>query len=159
MAQKNHRTDRPCPGGCQSSVSSRGGLLCHFVLKKTGDGVSFNLNASHGCPNFVKRFNYGSAEKSSKKSPCSNVPLRCPECDSKAPAVWRYNLKYHLMRTHPGVSVGRYKHLWELDCSEVDSMRTVWQKTKDQPNKKKTAKKVRPTLKISAAHSSSLALV
>ncbi|KAJ6538246.1 hypothetical protein B0H10DRAFT_2448843, partial [Mycena sp. CBHHK59/15] len=147
------RDDQPCGLCCRAFP------MCHFVLKKTGDGVSVNLNASHGCPNFVKRFNYGSAEKSSKKSPCSNVPLRCPECDSKAPAVWRYNLKYHLMRTHPGVSVGRYKHLWELDRSEVDSMRTIWQKTTDQPNKKKTAKKVRPTLKISTAHSSSLALV
>ncbi|KAJ6576738.1 hypothetical protein B0H10DRAFT_1927230 [Mycena sp. CBHHK59/15] len=147
------RDDQPCGLCCRAFP------MCHFVLKKTGDRVSVNLNASHSCPNFVKRFNYGSAEKSSKKLPCSNVPLRCPECDSKAPAVWCYNLKYHLMRTHPGVSSGRYKHLWELDRSEVDSMCTVWQKTKDQPNKKKTAKKVRPTLKISTAHSSSLALI
>ncbi|KAJ6550909.1 hypothetical protein B0H10DRAFT_1968691, partial [Mycena sp. CBHHK59/15] len=88
-----------------------------------------------------------------------SLGMTSPVAFVAAPAVWRYNLKYHLMRTHPGVSVGRYKHLWELDCSEVDSMRTVWQKTKDQPNKKKTAKKVRPTLKISTAHSSSLALV
>ncbi|KAJ6615714.1 hypothetical protein B0H10DRAFT_2039837 [Mycena sp. CBHHK59/15] len=41
--------------------------------------------------NFVKRFNYNVAATSSTKSPCSNIPLRCPECDTKAPAVWRYN--------------------------------------------------------------------
>ncbi|KAJ6595319.1 hypothetical protein B0H10DRAFT_2090231 [Mycena sp. CBHHK59/15] len=87
------RDDQPCGLCCRAFP------MCHFVLKKTGDRVSVNLNASHSCPNF-------------------------------APAVWCYNLKYHLMRTHPG-------HLWELDRSEVDSMCTVWQKTKDQPNKRK----------------------
>ncbi|KAJ6596506.1 hypothetical protein B0H10DRAFT_1960170 [Mycena sp. CBHHK59/15] len=52
----------------------------------------------------------------------------------------------------------KYKHLWELSKSETASMRSVWEKFKEPP-KKKSAKKLKPTLKISAAHSSKLALL
>ncbi|KAJ6565193.1 hypothetical protein DFH09DRAFT_1474606 [Mycena vulgaris] len=131
--------------------------MCRFVLKNK-DGVAVNFTASHGCPNFVKKFHYGVAEKSTNRSPCSNVPLQCPACERKEPAVWRYNLKYHLLDSHPSISPSKYKHLWELSESETASMRSVWEKLKEPP-KKKSAKKLKPTLKISAAHSSKFALV
>lgn len=150
------RLDQPC-GFC-----GRPFPMCLFVLKKShsaGEGMTVNLAASKGCPNFVKKFNYAVAERSKDaKSPCSNVPLRCPECDSTDPAVWRYNLKYHLMRYHPLVSVQTYAALWQLSESEIRWMRDVWEKSKEV-HKKRNTKKNQPTLAISSAHSSRLALV
>ncbi|KAJ7187526.1 hypothetical protein GGX14DRAFT_342959, partial [Mycena pura] len=77
--------------------------LCRFFLKKShsaGGGLTVNMALSK-CPNLVKKFNYSTAERStSQNSPCSNVPLRCLECDSNEPAVWRYNLKSHLQCDH-----------------------------------------------------------
>ncbi|KAF8216254.1 hypothetical protein K438DRAFT_1459027, partial [Mycena galopus ATCC 62051] len=104
--------------------------LCTFSLKKTADGLTIKLDGSKGCSNFVKKFNYGVAAKLTKGSPCSNVPLRCPECDTKDPSIWRYNLKEHLIRFHSLTSVSRYQDLWELTESESTAMRAVWQKLK-----------------------------
>ncbi|KAJ7203017.1 hypothetical protein GGX14DRAFT_306760, partial [Mycena pura] len=85
--------------------------LCRFFLKKShsaGGGMTVNMALSK-CPNLVKKFNYAAAEKSmSQNSPCSNVPLRCLECDSNEPAVWRYNIKYHLQRDHPTTPIAKH---------------------------------------------------
>ncbi|KAJ6591766.1 hypothetical protein DFH09DRAFT_1073628 [Mycena vulgaris] len=148
---KVNRSDQPC------ELCGRPFPMCCFVLKNK-DSVAVNFTASHGCPNFVKKFHYGVAEKSTNRLPCSNVPLQCPACERKEPAVWRYNLKYHLLDSHPSISPSKYKHLWELSESETASMGSVWEKLKEPP-KKKSAKKLKPTLKISAAHSSKFALV
>ncbi|KAJ7333384.1 hypothetical protein DFH08DRAFT_939956 [Mycena albidolilacea] len=146
------RSTQPCGFFCRPFA------ICHFALKKTADGMTVELDASKGCSNFVKKFNYGVAAKSTKNSPCSNVPLRCPECDRTDPSIWRYNLKEHLARYHPLTPVSRYRELWELTESESTAMRVVWEKLQ-VPRKKKTAKKPKATLAISAAHSSRLALI
>ncbi|KAJ7434946.1 hypothetical protein FB451DRAFT_1465917 [Mycena latifolia] len=86
-----------------------------------------------------------------KFTPTSSFPYR-------ESSVWRYNLKYHLMRSHPLTPMGRHKDLWELSDSESTSMFAVWEKAKE-PRKKKTAAKGKATLATSAAHSSRLALV
>jgi hypothetical protein len=119
--------------------------------------MTVKLDASKGCSNFVKKFDYGVAAKSTKNSPCSNVPLRCPEYDRKDPSIWRYNLKEHLAHYHPLTPVSRYQELWELTESESTAM-VVWEKLQ-APRKKKTAKKAKATLAISAVHSSRLALM
>ncbi|KAJ7104685.1 hypothetical protein C8R44DRAFT_746366 [Mycena epipterygia] len=150
------RYDQPC-GFC-----GRPFPMCLFVLKKSHsarEGMTVNLAASKGCPNFVKKFNYAVAERSKDaKSPCSNVPLRCPECSSTDPAIWRYNLKYHLVRYHPLVPVQTHVALWQLSESELRWMRDIWEKSKEV-HKKRNTKKIQPTLAISSAHSSRLALV
>ncbi|KAJ6479378.1 hypothetical protein DFH09DRAFT_951401 [Mycena vulgaris] len=128
-----NRSDQPC------GLCGRPSPMCSFVLKKTLDGVAIDFKKSQGCPNFIKKFNYGVAAKSGTKSPCSNVPLRCPECDSDQPTVWRYNLKYHLMHFHPRASVANHKDLWEINPSELATMRAVWERLKEP--RKKTAKK------------------
>ncbi|KAJ7927902.1 hypothetical protein B0H13DRAFT_2552011 [Mycena leptocephala] len=111
--------------------------------------------SSSGCPNLTKRFSVGAASKSIANSPCSNAPLKCPGCSKKDPAVWRYNTKFHLMRHHPEVSLPKYAHLWELGTSELAGMKMIWNKRTER----KTVKKSKSTLTISAAHSSRLALV
>ncbi|KAJ6610944.1 hypothetical protein B0H10DRAFT_1810730, partial [Mycena sp. CBHHK59/15] len=147
-----HASDQPCGFCCRPFP------MCHFVLKRTGDGLAVNRAASHGCMNFVKTFKYKVAPTSSTRSPCSNVPLSCPECETTAAAVWHYNLKHHLIHAHPCIPVAKHKDLWELSQSEKVAMQNVWQKVKDPP-KKATKKKPQSTLKILAAHSSWRALM
>ncbi|KAJ7024884.1 hypothetical protein C8F04DRAFT_882338, partial [Mycena alexandri] len=89
------RSTQPC-GFC-----GRPFPICHFVLKKTAEGMTVKLDASKGCRNFVKKFNYSVVAKSTTNSPCSNVSLPCPECGPKNPSVWCYNLKEHFIRDHP----------------------------------------------------------
>lgn len=47
--------------------------------------------------------NHRTALKSSKKSPCSNWPLRCPQCVESVD-VWKYSMAEHLRKAHPGFS-------------------------------------------------------
>ncbi|KAF7328292.1 hypothetical protein MSAN_02488500 [Mycena sanguinolenta] len=147
---KIDRSSLPC-GFC-----GRPAPMCLFFLKKThsaGEGMTVNMALSKGCPNFVKAFKYVTAEKSSsKQSPCSNVPLRCPECDSTEPAQWRYNLKYHLMRDHPLTPLKKYAHLWGISETENDWMLEVSNKSNEVRTTR--VKKVKSSLIISAAHSS-----
>jgi hypothetical protein len=84
------------------------------------------------------------------------VPLRCLECDSTDPAVWRYNLKYHLMQDHPLTPVTRYTHLWEISKTETGWMLDILNKANEA--RPKRARQVKTGLVISAAHSSRLAL-
>ncbi|KAJ6451021.1 hypothetical protein C8R45DRAFT_848636 [Mycena sanguinolenta] len=151
---KIDRSSLPC-GFC-----GRPSSMCLFVLKKShsaGEGMTVNIALSKGCPNFTKKFSYAIAEKSSSpKSPCSNVPLCCPECDSTDPTQWRYNLKYHLMRDHPLTPLERYAHLWEISETENGWMLDIFNKSKEVRTKR--TKKTKPALVVSAAHSSRLAL-
>jgi hypothetical protein len=59
------------------------------------------------------------------------------------------------MRHHPEVSLPKYAHLWELGNSELAGMKMIWNKRTER----KTVKKSKSTLTISAAHSSRLALL
>ncbi|KAJ7255087.1 hypothetical protein B0H12DRAFT_1233167 [Mycena haematopus] len=106
-----NRSDQPC------GLCGRPSPMCSFVLKKTGEGFAIDFKKSQGCPNFIKKFNYNVAAKSGNKSPCSNVPLRCPECDSTQPTVWRYNLKYHLIDERDELS----NHSDSSDTASTDS--------------------------------------
>ncbi|KAJ7653860.1 hypothetical protein B0H17DRAFT_902369, partial [Mycena rosella] len=148
------RSSQPC--GC----CGRPHPMCVFFLKKShsaGGGMTINMAASKGCPNFVKKFNYATAATSKPKSPCSNVPLRCPECDSTDPTVWRYNLKGHFLSDHPLTPLSKHADLWTISESEMDWMGAVWAKINIPEVPKKHAKKAKSTIVVSAAHSSKLA--
>jgi hypothetical protein len=49
--------------------------------------------------------------------------MKCPACSKKDPAAWRYNMKEHLIRHHPDVSLQKHAHLWELTSSEKAGMK------------------------------------
>lgn len=114
------REHQPC-GLCLRSAP-----VCLFIVaKRDGHPNRINWKTSIGCQNPV-HFQYANAEKSTTASPCSNVPLNCPLCPLKSPAVWRYNLKYHIMDQHSNTPRDRYRDLWEISDTEVKALRTVW---------------------------------
>ncbi|KAK7016164.1 hypothetical protein R3P38DRAFT_2543037 [Favolaschia claudopus] len=146
------RSTEPC-GLCGRPAS-----LCFLFLKRSSsrsNALTIDLKASHGCPNLIKRFSIGTASKSTTSSPCSNAPMKCPICTKKDPAVWRYNMKAHLIRHHPDVQPSRHADLWTLSNEEMSGMKLIW----DKRQERKVTRKYRSTLKISAAHSSKLAFV
>ncbi|KAF9006383.1 hypothetical protein BDZ89DRAFT_1233208 [Hymenopellis radicata] len=108
------------------------------------------------CANQVN-FSYARAAASTDSSPCSNVPVRCPECnDVKAPAVWSYNMLAHLKRRHPHVDFEAYEDKYKIDDFEYDMLKNVWANRHKKQKKRKSKKKI-ATLLISEAHSSRLA--
>ncbi|KAJ7648621.1 hypothetical protein DFH06DRAFT_997187 [Mycena polygramma] len=144
------RSSQPCGLCCQPWP------MCQFFLKKSGSAagtLTLNMATSRGCPNLVY-FSYGTAETYKESSPCSNVPLRCSHCNPKDPAVWRYNFKQHLIQHHPTVALAPNAHIWELCNAEKAGILKVW----EGRNKRKKTKQPKPTLVISQAHSSRLAL-
>ncbi|KAK7007633.1 hypothetical protein R3P38DRAFT_2553314 [Favolaschia claudopus] len=148
---KIDRSLEPC------GLCGRPAPLCSLFLKKSSSGsgaLTVDMKSSHGCPNPVKRFSIAAASKSIASSPCSNTPLICPACTKKEPAVWRYNLRAHLLRHHPDIPLSKHAHLWELSDEEKKGMEAIWTKRSER----KAVRKFKPTLSISAAHSSRLAL-
>ncbi|KAJ7822071.1 hypothetical protein B0H14DRAFT_3732640 [Mycena olivaceomarginata] len=94
--------------------------MCQFFLKKSSSAantLTLNMAISRGCPNLVY-FSYGTTLISKDSSPSSNVPLKCPLCGPKEPAIWRYFFKQHLIQHHPDVGLVKYSHLWELSEAE-----------------------------------------
>jgi hypothetical protein len=65
------------------------GSTCVFYLYKgkgSGSGPQVDLIRSR-CPNLIK-LSYQSASTSTDSAPCSNVPIPCPLCPTKDPAIW-----------------------------------------------------------------------
>lgn len=130
---------------------------CRFHLQKSNDDAKnqqLDLDGSV-CPK-LQKFSYAAASKSKTNSPSSNAPIHCPFCDKKAPAVWRYNLRQHLSQTHPSVDPHDVKNLWQLSKEEKTGLHKVWERLKSSRNTR--GSKAEPTLKLSNAHSSLLAL-
>ncbi|KAF9642030.1 hypothetical protein BDM02DRAFT_3194047 [Thelephora ganbajun] len=69
-----------------------GGDLCRTTLKVTSTKRQVISECRLHCP-----FKYGSAQKSTKNSPCTNVPINCPHCSE---TVWKYNAIDHIMLRH-----------------------------------------------------------
>ncbi|KZS88961.1 hypothetical protein SISNIDRAFT_417371 [Sistotremastrum niveocremeum HHB9708] len=149
--------DRKIPvcGGCLKPLPT-----CHLVFRKasgTQKKEQLDVPRCVGCRIFrvggIESFKYEYAAKSSKRSPCSNVPLKCPVCPADAPLVWKYSLEAHLRRDHQ-VDAEHYRSKYEITQEEKDRMKKAYEdRGKGRVQKSKPA----PTLRISAAHSSSLA--
>ncbi|KAE9404085.1 hypothetical protein BT96DRAFT_813939, partial [Gymnopus androsaceus JB14] len=148
-----NRSTEPC-GLCLQATP-----LCRIYLKKAQgrkSGVKVDATCSK-CPNLVKFF-YGTAMKSTQSSPCSNVPLTCELCGIGAAAVWRYNMKYHLMNIHPTADLSQYEYLWNMSDNEKTGMKNIWKaRKKVKGTNKKSKSSNLPPLTISEAHTSRLA--
>lgn len=100
---------------------------CIFYLTK-GKGKDalprIDEKYSH-CLNFTN-FSYAMAMTSTQGSPCLNVPLKCPFCPSSAPAVWRYNMQYHLRARHAYVSLPENEAIWKIGHSEKEGLKKIW---------------------------------
>lgn len=148
-----NREDEPC-GLCLRPSS-----LCRiFLARGAGGKLKLNPLRSSGCGNW-QAFRYSVAAKSTATSPCSNVPVACPICaDKLSPAVWKYNLRSHIMSKHPSALLSRYSLLWELTRFETSQMTLFWRERLNivvrRPGKSKEAAKI----VISEAHTSTIAL-
>jgi hypothetical protein len=137
--------------------------MCRLVLKKgRGADASYSLDLKKStCANLM-RFQYTSAEQSSKSSPCSNVPIICPLCPAQNPAVWTYNLHIHFREQHKIVSPLQYPVKVQLSECEREAMKKIWDTrfkfdTMTRKHRNLKNKKDVP-MRISEAHSSRLAL-
>ncbi|EJD47514.1 hypothetical protein AURDEDRAFT_62161 [Auricularia subglabra TFB-10046 SS5] len=140
------RTAEPC-GFCLQPAP-----LCYFYLRKSKGaegGMQVDFKRSHGCTKCTY-FRYAPASRSTTKSPSSNVPLACPLCDPKAPAVWKYNFDAHFARWHPRADASQYVALSNVPASERSAVRHLWNKR--SVKRKKVKKTTLSALAISTSH-------
>lgn len=140
--------------------------LCQFYLKKTPGGngtvqIDYNNSRCKNLPVDGKKLKYASASQSTRASPCSNIPVPCPDCPPRSAAIWRYNLPYHQKMVHPGLTRMTSKG-WDvgsIEKFERDSMQTSWANRRNVPKpRKKPGTKALGELVISEEYSSEHAL-
>ena len=74
---------------------------CHIeIAKGSGKGKTASEVPRSGCDYFVK-FSIVAAAKGSKKSPCTNRPVRCQICKR---TIWSYNMYHHIDKCHSDYS-------------------------------------------------------
>lgn len=139
--------ENPC-GFCLGTDSS-----CSVRLVKRGKVFHVDSNNSNSkCPLRCK-IKMKSASTSTKSSPCSNVPVDCPLCDKHANAIWKYNLRAHLIKVHGTTNVNLYQKLFDIGEDERVLMKGVF---RTQPRTRK--KKQKRIFQVSEAHSTRLVL-
>ena len=135
----------------------RPALMCRLIVKKgRGANASPRIDFdSSTCTNLI-RFNYATAAQLSEGSPCSNVPINCPLCPDKSPAVWMYCLHTHFREQHKLMSRDLFPIAVQLSKSEEHGMLQIWKQrlTTRKPRKRNKTS----ALVLSEAHSSRLAL-
>ncbi|KAK0451744.1 hypothetical protein EV421DRAFT_1060672 [Armillaria borealis] len=139
--------------------------VCSFYLKRSSGTVSdMRVDQKRSvCINKVS-FRYKVAATSPSTSLCSNIPVICPECPPKAPAVWKYNMPSHMKRKHPHVPQNALREEWVVSDLEMDEMKNIWsgrhknKKSKKNKKNKKNKKQGKQGLQVSEAHKSALAL-
>jgi hypothetical protein len=126
--------------------------ICEFFIGK-GKGAHgrprIDEKKSRGC--LVKiTYSYGVASESTATSPCSNVPIQCPRCSEREPAIWRYFLKAHFEERHPKY-LNQDKHLWAITKFEMLEMKKIWNK-RQKVTVRRTKRSDLPPLVISEDH-------
>ena len=78
----------------------RGGEECTIKLDPSGH-ERFKIVSS--CRYAYSSFNYECAKLPTKSSPCTNIPIICPFCDSPnaTRSIWKYNTIAHIAVHHP----------------------------------------------------------
>lgn len=69
--------------------------MCSTTLTVAGSKRQIASNCQLQCP-----FKYGSAKKSTRNSPCTNVPIKCAHCPE---TVWKYNAVNHITLKHKAI--------------------------------------------------------
>ena len=139
-------SDVPC-GFCLNE-----GGLCIIKLITTSKGTTIDMKNSQ-CP-CIRKLTIKTAARFSKESPCTNHPLNCPLCPKTSPAVWKYNLRSHIISQHPTATLDLYQHLFKLLDEESTLMKAIYQTV---PRKSKKRNIIAP-LPISDGHSTRMAL-
>jgi hypothetical protein len=68
-----------------------------------------SIDIKHSNCSKISKTKYKNAATSTLNSPYSNVPMSCPLCPVKVPAVWKYYLAQHLDKIHNGTS-NKFRH-------------------------------------------------
>lgn len=142
--------ETPC-GFCLST-----GSICDISLIVTSKNTTIDMKSSK-CPH-LRKLALGAASKfNATSSPCTNHPTICPLCVpvsiSKPKAVWKYNLRAHIIKVHGTANPDLYTKHFAITEEERILMKAAFKTKPRQSQKKKTS-----TLTTSDAHSTRLAL-
>lgn len=129
--------------------------MCVFYLKKSNGKLQIDWVKS-SCMHKIS-FQYSVAAASTAASPCSNVPIVCPICGLKRPAVWKYELEAHFRDFHRLSDPRSFPQRVEITEDEKMRLKEIWDARQNYPQRRNMKKKRNP-LEISEAHSSRLAL-
>lgn len=145
-----NRAEQPC-GSCLLPAQ-----VCRYiVVKGKGAKGSYRVDwrKTNGCGRAVN-FSYKPASEYKDNAPCTNVPLQCKLCPTDAPAVWRYNFRYHLEQAHTEDAIARYASMYTLTDDEMTGMHNIWNARHKSKASKQTKSRNAPSLTISEAHRS-----
>ena len=87
---------------------------------------------------------------STESAPCTNIPIHCPICGPKQPAVSRYSLDAHFRGQHD-LAPADFPIREQLSASETNGLKVIWKNRFQIPKKRNLKKKDLP-LVISTAH-------
>ena len=143
----------PCGFCCGASDT---GLCTIYLIKSKGrNGVHIiDLDQSRCKNGNVVKLSLASWQESTE---CTNSPLLRPLCPSGTPAVWKYNLLWHIQEVHPTANpeAQEYKSLYKIEQVEHQALKkSQLTKTWVTPNKLGKLGE----LKISSSHSAQLAV-
>ena len=140
-------SENPC-GFCLST-----GTACIIYLIRGSKGTTSIDMKSSRCLQ-LRKISLKAAATFSHASKCSNHPLACPLCPPKSPAVWKYNLRSHIVKSHPTADVELYKTHFEITPDEGTLVKGVFQTVPRRVKKSRDA----AALHISDGHSTRMAL-
>lgn len=127
-----------------------------YLTKGKGSNGAVKIDMENSrCP-LLHNIYLVSAAEYSDSSPCTNHPLKCPECSPLAPAVWKYNFKQHLLVVHQGVNLAHYEDQFKISAEEKSRLELRW--TKRHDSKRRGGKKKKSQLAISDGYTARLAL-
>ena len=75
--------------------------------------------AHSNCKFFVK-FSLQHANNSTERSPCTNRPVICKQCNE---CVWSYNIKIHFDESHPGILIIENLYPNDFEIKQVLSLK------------------------------------
>ena len=129
--------------------------LCSFYLQKgKGAGSVQQINKCVSrCLNFMGRLFYLAAATECPNSPCTNILVTCPLCPSTSAAVWKYNMKIHLVQTHPSTKGSDFPKAYANSNSKKAALKIQWEKRHLAHQCQKPNATSRP-LPVSEVHSS-----
>lgn len=129
------------------------GQSCRIRLRKSIAGATVVDLDKSACPNLYK-ISLARAGKSTKASPCTNIPTTCQFCPSPSDAVWRYNTLSHIRAAHPTVFQSIDPAKYDISSDERVGMRARMSAKPRLSRKAKSTAMV--ALTISEEHTSTI---
>ncbi|KAJ7793160.1 hypothetical protein B0H14DRAFT_2393771, partial [Mycena olivaceomarginata] len=116
--------------------------MCVFYLKKSNGKLQIDWVKSL-CMHKIS-FQYSVAAASTAASPCSNVPIGCPICGLKRPAVWKYELEAHFRDFHRLSDPRSFPQRVAITEDEKMRLKEIWDARQNYPLRRNMKKKRNP---------------